>query len=104
MKAPTQPIAGGRASSFIFHLSSLLFLGYFVWVTTTVLKIDGMNCGNCERSIVKALELLPEVSSAVASLEESQVRVEHGAGAPVTDILISTIEGEGYGARIADAR
>lgn len=33
------------------------------------IEVDGMTCGHCEASVVKALEALPGVSDAVADRE-----------------------------------
>lgn len=72
---------------------------YFVRVTTTVLRVDGMSCGNCSRSVTRALEQLPGVSRAEASLTDMQVVVEHEPGTSSVDLMIHALEEEGYGAR-----
>lgn len=74
-------------------------LGYFVWVTTTILKVDGMNCGNCQRAILRILEELPGVSHADASLSDGRVTIEHDSALSVDTMLVRAIEQEGYGAR-----
>jgi len=43
---------------------------------TTVLKIDGMTCGGCAKSVARALTALPGVSKAEVSLEQAQATVE----------------------------
>ncbi|HUF19037.1 MAG TPA: heavy metal-associated domain-containing protein [Thermoanaerobaculia bacterium] len=67
-------------------------------MTTTILKVDGMNCGNCQRAIVRTLEELPGVSYAAASLPNGQVTIEHDSALSVDADLIHALEGEGYGA------
>ncbi len=66
---------------------------------TKTLQVEGMMCPHCEARVKKVLEALPEVSEAVAS---------HTAGTVVValteevsdDILIQTIEDQGYTASI----
>ena len=42
---------------------------------TTVLKVDGMTCGGCVRSVTNVLKALPGVTDAQVSLEKSEAKV-----------------------------
>ena len=62
---------------------------------TKTLKVDGMMCGHCEARVKRALEALPEVSSATASHESGSVTVT--LSSPLSDdALKEVIEKEGY--------
>ena len=64
-------------------------------VMTKTLKVDGMMCGHCEARVKRALEALPEVSSATASHESGSVTVT--LSSPLSDdTLKDVIEKEGY--------
>ena len=92
-----------RLSSLVFRLSSFIFCVYFVWVTNTVLRVDGMNCEKCVRAVVRALEGLPGVSSARATLEGRQAMVEHESGQPRLEQMVGILERDGYGVRASGA-
>jgi copper ion binding protein len=53
----------------------------------TTLKIEGMSCEHCVRTVSKALEEISGVSSARVSLEEKSAAVEHGDG-----VLLETLK------------
>ncbi|HEX9451529.1 MAG TPA: heavy metal-associated domain-containing protein [Burkholderiales bacterium] len=42
---------------------------------STVLKVDGMTCGGCVRSVTNVLKALPGVTDAQVSLEKSEAKV-----------------------------
>jgi copper chaperone len=44
---------------------------------TTVLKVNGMTCGGCVRSVQNVLESIQGVSSAEVSLEKAQATVTY---------------------------
>ena len=70
---------------------------------TTLLKIEGMTCGHCVRSVSKALEGVPGVQSAAVDLAAGTAAVVHdGTALPAT--LAQAVEEEGYTASPADAR
>lgn len=70
---------------------------------TKTMKIEGMMCHHCEKTVVKALEALEGVESAVA---------DHGAGtavvtlsAPVADELLKkAVEDEDYEVKSIESR
>ncbi len=43
---------------------------------TTTLKVEGMSCGGCVKSVTNVLSALPGVARAEVSLEEKSARVE----------------------------
>ncbi|MBI3140605.1 MAG: heavy-metal-associated domain-containing protein [Rhodocyclales bacterium] len=46
---------------------------------TTVIKVGGMSCGGCVKSVTNVLSALPGVQKAEVSLEKGEARVEHEA-------------------------
>ncbi|HJW08765.1 MAG TPA: cation transporter [Holophagaceae bacterium] len=61
----------------------------------TTLKITGMTCGHCARSVTEALQAVPGVVKAEVSLPKGEARVE---GAAELGALIAAVKEEGYGA------
>jgi Cu+-exporting ATPase len=65
-------------------------------VTEYVLKISGLRCANCARTVQKAIEQLPEVQAEVNfATEEAIVQVP---GSLSVGAVISAVETAGYGA------
>ena len=48
---------------------------------TTIIKVAGMSCGGCVKSVTNVLQALPGVKKAEVSLENAEARVEHDANA-----------------------
>ncbi|GHF56375.1 metal-binding protein [Kitasatospora xanthocidica] len=46
-----------------------------ITAVTTVLAVDGMSCGHCERTVAAALSALPGVSEVVADAPSGRVTV-----------------------------
>ncbi len=65
---------------------------------TLTLKVNGMTCGGCVRSVKKVLESVPGVRSAEVSLEQAQATVLlDAAGSPaMLAALRSAVEAAGY--------
>jgi copper chaperone len=65
---------------------------------TLTLKVKGMTCGGCVRSVKKVLESVPGVRSAEVSLEPAQATVLlEAAGSPaILAALRAAIEEAGY--------
>jgi copper chaperone len=61
------------------------------------LKVDGMSCGHCVRSVKEVLEAVPGVKSVSVTLEPGSARVE-GEGVSAAD-LVAAVEEEGYRAQ-----
>lgn len=67
---------------------------------TLTLRIDGMTCGGCVRSVKKVLESVPGVRSAEVSLERAQAMLQLDAGAsPDTPAAVAAaVAAAGYAA------
>jgi copper chaperone len=63
------------------------------------LKIEGMSCGHCVRSVKDALEGIPGVKSAAVALDPGSARIE-AEGVSTAD-LVAAVEEEGYRAEVA---
>lgn len=64
-------------------------------MATVTLKISGMTCGGCVRSVENALKRVKGVQSAQVDLKTGVARVEGDMGA--TD-LVAAAEAAGFGA------
>ncbi len=65
---------------------------------TTTIKVGGMSCGGCVKSITGVLTALDGVAKAEVSLEQKQAVVEFDAGKVTRDQLKATIEDAGFDA------
>lgn len=59
----------------------------------TELKIEGMTCGHCQKSVQEALERVEGTESVVVDLAAGRAQVE---GTADTDRLVAAVESEGY--------
>ncbi len=66
---------------------------------TTVLKVDGMTCGGCVRSVTNVLKGLPGVANAEVSLEKSEAKVTFDPAQANPNVLRKAIEDAGYETR-----
>lgn len=54
--------------------------------TTLTLRVEGMDCGGCERKVVSALERLEGIEEVTASSVTGSVKIHHhDHGAPAKD-------------------
>ena len=65
---------------------------------TTTIKVDGMSCGGCVKSVTGVLAALDGVAKAEVSLEQKQAVVEFDAGKVSRDQLKAVIEDAGFDA------
>ena len=65
---------------------------------TTTIKVDGMSCGGCVKSVTGVLTALDGVAKAEVSLEQKQAVVEFDAGKLTRDQLKDVIEDAGFDA------
>ncbi|MFA4968044.1 MAG: copper ion binding protein [Sulfuritalea sp.] len=65
---------------------------------TTTIKVGGMSCGGCVKSITGVLTALDGVAKAEVSLEQKQAVVEFDAGKVTRDQLKAAIEDAGFDA------
>ena len=63
---------------------------------TTTIKVDGMSCGGCVKSVTGVLTALDGVAKAEVSLEQKQAVVEFDAGKVTRDQLKAAIEDAGF--------
>ena len=63
---------------------------------TTVVKVAGMSCGGCVKSVTKVLLELPGVSTAEVSLERGEAVVGHDLDKVVRQDLQRAIEAAGF--------
>jgi len=62
----------------------------------TTLKINGMTCMGCVRSVTNVLTQLPGVSNVTVSLEQGQATVEHDASKSDVAALKQAVIEAGY--------
>lgn len=65
---------------------------------TIKLELDGLHCGNCVKSVEKALNNVAGVTHVVVSLEPQQAIVE---GSATATALIEAVEDIGFEAKLA---
>jgi copper chaperone len=65
---------------------------------TTTIKVDGMSCGGCVKSVTGVLAALDGVTKAEVSLEQKQAVVEFDAARLTRDQLKAVIEDAGFDA------
>ncbi|MDP2135287.1 MAG: copper ion binding protein [Sulfuritalea sp.] len=65
---------------------------------TTTIKVDGMSCGGCVKSVTGVLTALDGVAKAEVSLEQKQAVVEFDAAKVSRDQLMAVIEDAGFDA------
>ena len=63
---------------------------------TTTIKVDGMSCGGCVKSVTGVLTALDGVAKAEVSLEQKQAVVEFDAAKLTRDQLRAVIEDAGF--------
>jgi copper chaperone len=63
---------------------------------TTELKIEGMTCGGCVKSVTRVLTGVAGVASADVSLEEGRARVTFDPGRTGVEALKQVVERAGY--------
>jgi len=63
---------------------------------TTVLKVSGMSCGGCVKSVTKVLLDLPGVAKAEVSLEKGEASVEFEAGKVTRAAMAQAIDDAGF--------
>ena len=63
---------------------------------TTTIKVDGMSCGGCVKSVTGVLTALDGVAKAEVSLEQKRAVVEFDAAKVTRDRLKAVIEDAGF--------
>ena len=67
---------------------------------TVVLKVDGMTCGGCVKSVTRVLEGQKGVSKVEVSLEKANATVEFDETVIDADELADAVEDAGYDAQV----
>ena len=62
----------------------------------TTLKVSGMTCGHCEKSVKTALMNVDGVASVRVSLSEGTAEVEYDASKAEVNKMKSAVEDQGY--------
>ncbi|MDP2822163.1 MAG: copper ion binding protein [Sulfuritalea sp.] len=65
---------------------------------TTTIKVGGMSCGGCVKSVTGVLTALDGVAKAEVSLEQAQAVVEFDAAKVTREQLAQVIEDAGFDA------
>lgn len=66
---------------------------------TTVLKVNGMTCGGCVKSVTNVLKALPGVRAVEVSLARGEAQVSYDPALVGVAQLKGAIEDAGYEAR-----
>jgi copper chaperone CopZ len=74
-------------------------MGYHDDMETTVLKVEGMSCSHCVRSVSEALKAVTGVSIASVNLELERAEVVHDDTVTAAT-LVAAIAEEGYQATL----
>lgn len=65
-------------------------------MTTTTLKISGMTCGHCVRTVTEALEQVDGVESARVDLQAGRAVIDYDAKRTSSRALANAVMDEGY--------
>ena len=65
---------------------------------TTTIKVGGMSCGGCVKSVTNVLQGLPGVSKAEVSLEPGAARVEFDPTQVARAAMVAAIDDAGFDA------
>jgi len=65
---------------------------------TLKLKVTGMTCGNCARSVERTLAAIPGVGKVTVDLAGGAATAEYDGAAVTPDALASAVRELGYGA------
>ena len=63
---------------------------------TMVLKVTGMSCGSCVKSVTGVLEALPGVAKAEVSLERAEAVVTYEADKVGREQMVAAIDDAGF--------
>jgi copper chaperone len=63
---------------------------------STIVKVGGMSCQGCVKSVTKVLLELPGVSKAEVSLERGEAAIDYDAGKVTRDQIKQSIDDAGF--------
>lgn len=58
-----------------------------------IVKVEGMTCGHCAKTVERAARAVPGVANATVDLEQGELRLE---GSFPRDAVVDAIRGAGY--------
>ncbi|HWR22858.1 MAG TPA: copper ion binding protein [Feifaniaceae bacterium] len=61
-----------------------------------VIKVDGMSCEHCVKTITKAVGALPGIAAVAVDLNAKTVTVDHDPGKTALEQIRLEIEDQGY--------
>lgn len=61
-----------------------------------LIKVEGMTCTNCEKTIIKALRSAPGVADAAADWRAGVAKAKYDPAVTTQDAIKAVIEGKGY--------
>jgi copper chaperone len=67
-------------------------------VEATTIRVSGMTCQGCVRSVTRVLKALPGVEAVEVSLERGEAAVRHDPARTGVAALRKAVEDAGYGA------
>lgn len=70
-------------------------MGYTPDMETTSLRVGGISCGHCVRSVKNTLEALPGVTTVCVDLESGRAEIEHD-GTVDDKALVAALLDDGY--------
>lgn len=65
------------------------------------LKVTGMSCGHCQKTVEQALKGVTGVYSAVVDLQDGEAEIDFDDDAVTAGALVAAVEKAGYRARLA---
>jgi copper chaperone CopZ len=65
------------------------------------LKVTGMTCGHCQKTVEQALKGVTGVYSAVVDLQDGEAEIDFDDDAVTAGALVAAVEQAGYGAKLA---
>ena len=65
------------------------------------LKVTGMTCGHCQKTVEQALKGVTGVYSAVVDLQDGEAEIDFDDDAVTAGALVAAVEKAGYRARLA---
>lgn len=65
------------------------------------LKVTGMTCGHCQKTVEQALKGVTGVYSAVVDLQDGEAEVDFDDDTVTAGTLVAAVEKAGYRARLA---
>lgn len=65
-------------------------------MSEATIKVEGMTCGGCVRSVTEALKAQPGVLEANVSLDAREARIRYDAAATAVENLRKAVEDAGF--------